>query len=455
MANIQHLYWRAGFGLSPQQWQEKKDWPISMAIDDLFLAAGKKVPVKGATTTIPKKRLSDEQRVALRKENEKKVRKLNLDWVYRMGNPQYSDLLERMSLFWHGHFACRSRLGSLATAQLNTIREHALGNFRSLAQAIAKDVAMIRYLNNQQNKKKQPNENFARELMELFTIGRGNYTEQDVKEAARAFTGWSSNLAGNFVFRSFQHDYGKKTFFGKTGKYNGDDIIDMILERRETAHFIATKVYRYFVNPKVNASQVQQLANVFYNSNYDISRMMRTLFEADWFYAPENIGVKIKSPVELMAGITRDLNVYFRDTRSLLFLERSLGQVLFNPPNVAGWPGGRTWIDNSTLMLRLNLASYLFNNASVNLRAKDDLKASSRGKAFKRLAAEIDLEPVVEMTTGQSEKAVFDTLCSLFFTQKPKLDQQFIHQQIKATTPAEYVGELTLKLLSLPEYQTC
>jgi uncharacterized protein (DUF1800 family) len=455
MSKIQHLYWRAGFGLSPEQWQEKRDWPIAMAIDDLFLAAGKVVPDKGSTKTLRSKDLTDAQKKALRKEEQKKVRRLNLHWIQRMGSPNYSDLLERMTLFWHGHFACTTRLGSLATAQLNTLRTHALGNFRDLVQAMAKDVSMIRFLNNQQNKKNAPNENFARELMELFTLGRGNYSEQDIKEAARAFTGWSSNLAGDFVFRHFQHDYGKKTFFGKTGKFDGDDIIDIILEQRQCARFIADKVYRYFVNPKPNAAHIDTLATVFYESDYDISRMMRTLFESDWFYAPENIGVKIKSPVELMAGMIRSLNVYFKDTRGILFMERALGQVLFNPPNVAGWPGGRAWIDNSTLMLRLNLANYLFNSASINLRTKDDLKAEKPGKAFRRLSAELNLEPLMQATAGTSSDEQFDLLTDFFFTKKPRIDKTLFDSFVNQKDPEKFLPELTLRLLTLPEYQTC
>lgn len=455
MSKIHHLYWRAGFGLSPAEWQEKRSWPVRKAVDDLFLAAGKKTNLEGPTTTIPNNELTDDQRQALRKEERKKVRKLTVDWIMRMGDTKSSPLLERMSLFWHGHFACQIRLGQLATAQLNTIRTHALGNFREMVQAIARDVAMIRYLNNQQNKKNQPNENFARELMELFTIGRGNYSEQDIKEAARAFTGWSSNLGGDFVFRRFQHDNDKKTFFGKTGKFDGDDIIDIILEKRQTAHFIATKVYRYFVNPTPDPQHVELLADVFYDSGYDISKLMRTVFESDWFYDQKNVGVKIKSPIELMGGMIRSLDVQFKDERALLFTQRALGQALFDPPNVAGWPGGRSWIDNSTLMLRLNLATYLFNNSDVNLRTKDDLKADGQGKAFRRLTATVDLEPILKMTSSKNEEASFDELCAYFFPKPPAVSLANFKALLKAKQREQFVAELSLRMLSMPEYQTC
>jgi uncharacterized protein (DUF1800 family) len=166
-------------------------------------------------------------------------------------------------------------------------------------------------------------------LMELFTIGRGNYSEKDVKEAARAFTGWSSNMKGDFVFKKRQHDFGEKIFFEKKGKWDGDDIIDMILEKRETAEFIARKAYRFFVNEKIEEQNVKYLARVFYDSNYDIEKLMRAIFESKWFFEKKNVGVKIKSPIELIAGMIRIFEVDFKNPAALIFIEKALGQVLF------------------------------------------------------------------------------------------------------------------------------
>jgi uncharacterized protein (DUF1800 family) len=200
---LQHLYWRAGFGMSPKEWSSKKKRSTQKAIDELFKSAHqasqRKVVKNG--NGIESSEMEMASKKEKRKQNKIRIGSHNTDWVLRMGNPDESALLEKMTLFWHGHFACTSKIPVWARNQLNTIRKNSLGNFRELVLAIAKDGSMIRYLNNQQNKKRKPNENFARELMELFTIGRGNYTEKDVKEAARAFTGWSSNLKGDFVFR--------------------------------------------------------------------------------------------------------------------------------------------------------------------------------------------------------------------------------------------------------------
>ena len=409
---IQHLFLRAGFGLNPYQWEERQDWDIPKAVNFLFkevkVAQGRLNQVSFDTAAGKRlKDLSKKEQAALRKEQRRLVHLQNIDWLLAMGKGEGSDLLNKMTLFWHGHFACTSKTGRVAYNQLLTLKKLALGNFRDLVLAIAKDPSMIRFLNNQQNRKNSPNENFARELMELFTIGRRHYTEQDVKEAARAFTGWSSNLKGEFVFRSRQHDYGEKTFMGQRGDFDGTDIIDIILSKRATAEFICRKIYRYFVNPKVNENRVQQLAAIFYNSGYDIAHLMRTIFLSDWFYYPENHLVKIKSPTEFLAGMVRQLELEVNNRIALFGIQKALGQTLFNPPNVAGWAGDKAWIDNATLMLRLNLPQAIFYAAEINLREKDDLEGKGRGKRLRRLQASANLTPVVDMLAMDSRELVF------------------------------------------------
>ncbi len=456
MRKINHLYRRAGFGLSPGEWQAKKNFTPSQAVDELFRQT-EKIPeiFTPPTPQVRMKDLSREDRAELIKKERKNVLNLVIEWIDRMADERHSALLERMTLFWHGHFACTTRGSALAANQLNTIRQHALGNFRELVLAVAKDPSMIRFLNNQQNKKGKPNENFARELMELFTIGRGNYTEQDIKEAARAFTGWSSNLAGEYVFRPFQHDYGKKVFFGKQGTFNGDDIVDILLEQRATSYYIAEKVYRYFVNEQPREEIVQHLADVFYNSGYDIAVLMRSVFESDWFYDEANIGTKIKSPVELVAGMKRHLGVTFENELSVAIVLRTLGQLPFNPPNVAGWPGGKSWIDNSTLMLRLNLPFYLMDNSEVNVRPKDDLKAMQRGKGLKNLAAVVNLYPIQAMLDGQSETAAFEELRDWLLPTLPQFAKSHFDAVSEKMNTASPVQNMVALLMSLPEYQVC
>src|SRR5690242_935193 len=186
-----------------------------------------------------------------------------------------AQLREKMSLFWHGHFACRILNIFFQQQLINAIRQNAFSDFGTLLRNVSKSPAMLSFLNNQQNKKQHPNENFAREVMELFTIGRGNYTETDVKEAARAFTGWGTNPQGEFIFRRAVHDDGTKSFMRRTGNFDGDEVLNIILERRETASFITSKIYRYFVNEEPDEKHISWLASRFYESRYDISALMK------------------------------------------------------------------------------------------------------------------------------------------------------------------------------------
>lgn len=457
---IQHLYWRAGFGLSPIEFQKKKKQPLNKVIKDLFKAAKKIQPVQMPSYKMPSwasfKAMSKPERQKKRKEMQQLTPEINLNWVRQMTSDNYSCLQEKMTLFWHGHFACESKRFDHAANQINTIRQYALGNFRDLVLAISKDASMILYLNNQQNRKNKPNENYARELMELFTIGRGNYTEQDVKEAARAFTGWFSDQeTGTFKFNERQHDAGSKTFMGKTGNWNGDDIVDLILDRKETATFLATKVYRYFVNEKVDAENVALLAKVLYQSNYNIETMMQTLFESDWFYAKENVGVKIKSPVELLVGMGKVLNLQFGNAKSVLFPQNYLGQMLFRPPNVAGWPGGKTWIDNSTLMLRMNFAAVVFQRVELTLELKDEAEQAKGGR-LKNLDISGDIVALSKAFSKEKEAQLGSELTAYILQAPFSTQGSFIETLAKeSSTTEEQIKAYVLGLMTLPEYQVC
>lgn len=455
---IKHLYWRAGFGMSPQEWEKAENLTLDQAIKELFNQVKSINTLDAKFTEFPEKQLKDlsrEEKQALRKNERKLVFRQNADWIQRMSSPSESALLEKMCLFWHGHFACITKGSRIANAQLNTIRKHALGNFGDLVHEMAKDVSMIRFLNNQQNRKQKPNENFARELMELFTIGRGNYTENDIKEAARAFTGWSSNLKGEYVFRKNQHDFGSKKFMGKKGKFNGDEIIEIILAQPETATFITRKIYRFFVNEQLDEVKVQELAQSFYDSNYDIKNLMSSIFTSDWFYAAENVGVKIKSPVELIVGIMRTLHVSFDDAFTLFFIEKALGQVLFSPPNVAGWPGGKTWIDNSTLMLRLNLVGFLFQAVDINFKVKEEFESKQRNKAIRKIDAKVNLNPLIDLFKNDAHQATFENMANYLLQPDSKLDLSDFNSFVINNNQEDFIKTLALRLMSLPEYQMC
>ena len=380
-------------------------------------------------------------------------------WMDRMATSP-AQLREKMTLFWHGHFACRVRQPGTALSLHNTTRQHALGKFPDLLLAVSQEPAMLQFLNNQQNRKAHPNENFAREVMELFTLGRGNYTEQDVKEAARAFTGWSYDYQDTFKFRERDHDADAKTFLGLTGNLTGEDVLKHIMAQPAAATFLVTKIYRFFVNDVPNPAHIEPLAATFRKSGYDVADLMERLFSADWFYDAANVGTHIKSPVELLAGLRRTLNVRLDNDKPLLGYQKALGQTLFQPPNVAGWPGGRNWIDSSSLLLRLQLPSILFKNAEfmVSLKQDENDIAPNLTRAERTVrtgaGAHLPLVPL-QLLLGATPAAQHPEKLSQFLLQAPIRPEnlQLVQQAAQQKEPAEALRATLVSLLSLPEYQ--
>jgi uncharacterized protein (DUF1800 family) len=481
----QHLMWRAGFGpaadqseqlkkLSPlqlfkalQKASSKKPEYIDVADDylkGLFMGAGE------IGRQQKKQELDAGDKKKIREKNRDDIKNLNLSWLNEMVQSD-AQLREKMAFFWHGHFASRNINIFFQQQLLQIIRRHALGNFRDLLHEVSKSAAMLNFLNAQQNKKDHPNENFAREVMELFTLGRGHYTEDDVKEAARAFTGWSSNIKGDFVFRRFQHDAGIKNVLGKSGKFEGEDVLDILLDQKQTARFIAQKIYRFFVNEAIDKEKVEWLADRFYKNGYDISILMEDIFTSDWFYEDKNIGTRIKSPIELIAGMQRMLPMELANEEALLLVQRVLGQLLFYPPNVAGWPGGKTWIDSSTLMMRMRLPQLINDQDEFNIQPKMDddqmmgtindeetvmtKRNKGLGKAGKPIKATIDWG----VYTGNFEAvprenlltAIADSLLQL----KPAVPASTIKNFSDSSGRESFIKSVTLQLMSIPEYQMC
>lgn len=278
-------------------------------------------------------------------------------WLHRIRHSP-APLLEKMTLFWHGHFAtsgAKVRDVRLMYEQNALLRRHALGDFSELVRSIARDGAMLLYLDSDTNRKNHPNENFAREVMELFCLGTGHYSERDIQELARCFTGWEIQY-GAFKFNPNQHDGGRKTVLGKTGTFGGDDALAIVLQHPASAEFLCRKLVRYFVTDDEDfpAEYVEPLARQFRESGLDVGRLVKTILTSRLFYASSSVASKIRSPVELGVGLLTALEAA-ANMRQLAIRLEQLGQLPLFPPNVKGWSGGRAWIDSSTLLGRINL----------------------------------------------------------------------------------------------------
>lgn len=330
---------------------------------------------------------------------------------------------------------------------------------------------MLNFLNNQQNRKDHPNENFAREVMELFTLGRGNYTEHDVKEAARAFTGWSATIKGEYIFRRAQHDFESKTVLGQTGNFDGEEVLDILLKEKQTAKYITQRLYKFIVNEELDKDRVEWLADRFYKNNYEISPLLEDIFTSDWFYDEKNVGAKIKSPIELLVGIRRMLPMKFDKDEVLLLLQRSLGQLLFYPPNVAGWPGGKNWIDSSTLMMRMRIPQMLDDKDEFNVRPKadddqqmgrmdinEDPKAGvnkAMGRLNKPIQVNIDWRLYIKNYESVPREELLAKITGVLLQSKSRVSPELIKQFSDQTGRDNFVRTATLQVMSTPEYQLC
>jgi uncharacterized protein (DUF1800 family) len=290
-------------------------------------------------------------------------------------------------------------------------------------------------------------------------MGRGNYTETDIKEAARAFTGWNFKLNGDFVFRPFDHDKAEKTILGKSGKFDGDDVVDILLEKRQTAQFIARKVYCFLVNDTlVPEERITRLAERFYDSGYQIMRLLDDIVRSEWFYAPENMGNRIKSPVEYWIGIRRVLPMELHDPEVQLKLQRALGQILFYPPNVAGWPGGKDWIDSSALMLRMRIPQLIIDRGDLDVQTKDDddqqmgIKTKNQSRL---MAADVDWQPVLKQFSSVRSSELAQSMTEYLWQTNSRAPEAILEKYTDQSSPESRIKTMMIRLMATPEYQLC
>ena len=445
--------------------------PVASSLNEIFSQAKKIDPIQiidkpsidSEDLMAVKGLKGDSTRKQIRKDllgkSRENLMKLNVTWINKIvASPS---LRERMTFFWHGHFACRSLVPYFAQQQNNTLRKHAMGSFRDMLMAVSKDAAMLQFLNNQQNRKDHPNENFAREVMELFTLGRGHYTEQDVKEAARAFTGWGSNLQGEYQFRPRQHDDDTKTFLGQSKNFTGEQILETILEDKNTAAFITRKLYRHFVSDhQIPSSVIETWSSSFYRSGYNIEKLLETIFRSEEFNDPVNQGNQIKSPVELLIGMLLHTGGEFENRENPVFLQRAMGQVLFYPPNVSGWPSGKAWIDSTSLTFRLALPTLLFGGIETDFEASDDGDANGLGKTKnikRRLHCRADWPALANRFTKASSAETMKTVENFLLPRPVAAStlQYLLSTAASAPNDTEFIKRAFIGLMSLPEYQLC
>ncbi|MEQ8303897.1 MAG: DUF1800 domain-containing protein [Cyclobacteriaceae bacterium] len=440
---VQHLLLRAGFGDTHATVQKYIGLKPADILEEQLALATKVNPVKidaeFVSYTVMKEMSSDEQQM-MRKEARQDVKELNVLWLKEMANAP-SGINEKMAFFWHDHFACSSQNPKFVQVYLDAIRQHALGNFGDLLRAVSKSQAILLYLNNQQNRKMAPNENFAREVMELFTLGRDEgYTEKDISEAARAFTGWGIK-EGEFFERPFQHDNGVKVIMGQSGNFDGDDVLDILLKKPQTARFIAQKWVKYFVHYDGNPALEKRVADELFRTNYDIKRALVVMYSSDEFYDVKNLGSRIKSPIELITNFQRQVHVRIENDQSFIFLQRMMGQTLFDPPNVAGWPDGKDWVDSASLMFRMNLPQLIFRSALIQypLAASFDDNDQFKLKGqLKQLQTSIDLKLLESSFPNGDLAEIQKFLLQGFPENQDKMDGSLIDKIVHITSKPEY-----------------
>ncbi len=387
LSDARHLLFRAGFGGTPDEVRRLHRMGLEKAV--AWLVDYEKSPDILGPIEITKPEPLDYQ--VFRKKSEMERREINnkrrrtdqgkfrnlRSWTMNRILHSSRPLEEKMVLFWHNHFTTSYRdirQAFLLAKQDDLLRKHATGNFGEMLQEVSKDPAMLLYLNNQQNRKGRANENYAREVMELFTLGLGNYTENDIKEAARAFTGWQVNRrTGEFLFNRRNHDFGNKTFLGKTGYLGGEEVLDHLLEQKACPPYIASKIFAWLAFEPDDETLRQALGKTLKRTDYEIKPLLRQILKSEVFYSEKSKGSQVKSPLMLLVSTFRMFGMTPPPADTVLAACDSLGQALLMPPNVKGWEGGLNWITTATLLQRYNLSGYL-----VKLGDQDSLTMMSQ-----------------------------------------------------------------------------
>lgn len=475
---------RAGFGGPPQDVHSLYRLGRSAAVDVLlnpgepltaFAVPGWAAPEQAAKDfkareearkqlqnrirNLPAAEAEEQKRIFNQQEQQttqKQIEEAQHGWFRRMLQTR-APLREKMTLFWHDHFATslqKVRQPVYLIWQNQRFREQAMGSFQELTTAMVRDPAMMLYLDSENSKKLRPNENFARELMELFTLGEGHYQEADVRQAARAFTGYQINRStGEVLLNRKLHDDREKTVLGQTGEFNAEQVVGVIFATARPAVFLAGKLWEYFVGAPAPSGVVDSLADTLRSSRYQLRPALRRLFLSREFYAPKVIRNQIKSPIQFLVQLLRQLEIAEPPEGFPMNGQQQLGQVLFMPPNVAGWNWGRAWINTNTLLARYNLAD------ALTRPAPPQRKGSPVQVQNRRIApAKVEFSRLVPPQMRQNPDAMVDALGFRFFNVPVPSPLRALFLEFAAAarekpfTDAD-VGELCHLMLSTPDYQ--
>lgn len=438
-----------------------------------FLADRREMMAGAAGTSAEEQEKTKLQfRRQVQRRNRQRTTELGGWWFNRIVRTN-APLREKMVIFWHDHFATsmqKVRQPVLMMRQNELFRQHAFGDFRQLTHGILRDPAMMLYLDTQTSKKGKPNENFAREVMELFTLGEGHYTEQDIREAARAFTGYQLRRGrGEVVHNRRQWDAGQKTVLGKTGDFDGDEVIDLLFEQDAAASYLSSKLWSYFVEDEPPAAVVGELAKTFRANGFRIEPVLREIFLSNAFYDATVIRNQIKSPVQFLVQMCRELEIDDLPSGYALECGRQLGQVLFFPPNVAGWDWGRAWINTNTLLSRYNIAGAVTKGA-VDAPGTDSggdemmMEDGERPMLARVIKGSMkrwqgpDYEKIAPRSLRDDPAKLVDSLIARFFQGDPGSKQRaaFVEYAVakKGVVFTNHeVAELCHLMMSTPHYQ--
>jgi uncharacterized protein (DUF1800 family) len=420
-----HLYRRAGFGATLAELRDAMRQGLPATLARLLQGAAQADERDKFLLSLGEQMARQDDPAALRGW-----------WIYCMIHTLHP-LREKMTLFWHNHFAtsiAKVQQTVLMFNQNNLLRRHALGKFHPLLLDMSRDPAMLVWLDSNNNVKGKANENYARELMELFSLGVGHYTENDIREAARAFTGWHVD-GDRFDYNPIFHDDGPKTVLGRHGNWNGEDMVRIVLEQPAAAHFLVRKLYRFFISETVNppAALLEPLADAFRRSDYDINALVRTMLSSRHFFSAHAYRQRVKSPIEFIVSLVRALAPKTIAPSDLVAPLDQTGQSLFAPPNVKGWDGGRSWLNTATVLARHNFAS----KAVVSYFPGADNLADSNARPERVVGELLDL-----LLQGDVASAARARLVMFLEDGKPK-----------GIALRDRIREVAHAIVTMPEYQ--